>query len=71
MDNFKILNRIDKKITALIALSALSIFASAKEKAKIKPEVVLSAAGIENAAIAKILGKTLSAVQKTLQRARG
>lgn len=71
MDDLQILKSIDNKMTALLGLVVLSMFASAEEKAKIKPEVVLSAAGIENLEIAKILGKNLPAVQKTLQRARG
>jgi len=67
MDHPKVLQSIDKKLSALIALSARIVFKEDKEE---KPEVVLSAAGLENTEIAKILGKALPAVQKTLQRAK-
>lgn len=70
MDDSQILKSIDKKLSALIALTTLSILGTAEERSKIKPEILLSNAGLENAEVAKILGKTLAAVQKTIQRAK-
>ena len=70
MDDSQTLKSIEKKLSALIALTALSTFGTAEEGSKIKPEVVLSNAGLENSEIAKILGKNLTAVQKTIQRAK-
>ena len=70
MDDSQTLKNIEKRLSALIALTALSSFGTAEERSKIKPEIVLSNAGLENAEIAKILGKNLAAVQKTIQRAK-
>jgi hypothetical protein len=67
MDDSKTLESIDKKLSALIALSAIQSFGKDGE---IKAEVVLSMAGLETNEIARVLGKALPAVQKTLQRAK-
>jgi hypothetical protein len=67
MDDSKILKSIDKKLSALIAINSILAFGKGEET---KPEVVLSNAGMETAEIAKVLGKALPAVQKTLQRAK-
>ena len=70
MDDSRTLKNIEKKLSALVALTAISMFESTEEKSKMKPEVVLSNAGLDNSEIAKILGKKLTAVQKTIQRAK-
>ena len=70
MDDSQTLKNIEKKLSALVALTAISMFETTEEKSKIKPEVVLSNAGLENSEIAKILGKKLTAVQKTIQRSK-
>lgn len=70
MDDSQTLKNIENKLSALVALTAISMFETTEEKSKIKPEVVLSNAGLENSEIAKILGKKLTAVQKTIQRAK-
>jgi len=70
MDDSKTLKNIEKKLSVLIALTTLSIFKSSDKKLEIKPEIVLSNAGLDNVEIAKILGKSLPAVQKTIQRAK-
>ena len=70
MDDSQTLKNIEKKLSALVALTAISMFETTEEKSKIKPEVVLSNAGLENSEIAKILGKKLVAIQKTIQRAK-
>jgi DNA-directed RNA polymerase specialized sigma24 family protein len=69
MDDSKVLKSIDAKLSALIALTALS-FLGSEERSRVKTEVVLSEAGLESSEIARVLGKNLSAVQKSLQRAR-
>ena len=69
MDDSQILKSIDKKLSALIALSALSLVGG-EEKANTKIEVLLNSAGLDNAEIAKITGKKLAAVQKAVQRAK-
>ena len=68
MEDSQTLKNIEKKLSALVALTAISMFETTEERSKIKPEVVLSNAGLENSEIAKILGKNLTAVQKTIQR---
>ena len=70
MDDSQTLKNIEKKLLALVVLTAISMFETTEEKSKIKPEVVLSNAGLENSEIAKILGKKLAAIQKTIQRAK-
>jgi hypothetical protein len=70
MDDSATLKSIDKKLAALIAITAFSIFGDSDEKSRTKPEILLSNAGLENTEIAKILGKSLPAVQKSLQRAK-
>lgn len=67
MDDSKRLKSIDDKLSALIALNALIAFGKGEDQ---RIEVVLSRAGLQNADIAKVLGKALPAVQKALQRAR-
>ena len=58
---------IENKLSALIALTALSLTGGAQET---KLEIVLKNAGLEVAEIAKVLGKKEDAVRKTLQRAK-
>jgi DNA-directed RNA polymerase specialized sigma24 family protein len=69
MDDTKLLISIDAKLSALIALSALSLLGT-EERSRVKPEAVLSNAGLDTSEIAKVLGKNLSAVRKSLQRAK-
>lgn len=66
----KSLKGIENRLSALLALTAVSAFGSAEERRGIKPEVILHHAGLENAEIAKVLGKKLGAVQKSLQRSK-
>ncbi len=70
MDDTKTLKSIDKKLSALIALQALSIFGTSTEKSQAKPEAILSDAGLESAEIALLLGKNAGAVRKAIQRAK-
>ncbi|OGH91246.1 MAG: hypothetical protein A2534_05120 [Candidatus Magasanikbacteria bacterium RIFOXYD2_FULL_39_9] len=70
MEDLKILKNIDKKLSALLALSIASWFGSADEKLKTKPETILSTVGIETSEIALILGKKLDAVRKSIQRSK-
>jgi len=70
MDDSQTLKNIEKKLSALVALTALSTFGTAEERSKIKPEIILSNTGLDNSEIAKILGKSLAAIQKTIQRAK-
>ena len=70
MNESETLKNIEKKLSVLVALTALSTFGTAEEGSKIRPEIILSNAGLENSEIAKILGKNLAAVQKTIQRAK-
>ncbi len=70
MEDSKTLKNIEKRLTALVALMTISIFESRDEIANIKPEVVLSKVGLENSDIAALLGKQLTAVQKTIQRSK-
>lgn len=70
MDDSQTLKNIEKKLSALIALTAFSTFGTTEERSKIKPEIILSNAGLESSEIARILGKNLAAVQKTIQRAK-
>lgn len=65
MDDSQILKSIDKKLSALIALSALAL-----ADGSTKIEIVLHNAGLENSEIAKITGKKLAAVQKAVQRSK-
>lgn len=69
MSEQEILKSIDHKLLALVALSALSIFGKGDEL-RVKPEILLSSVGLENSEIAKVLGKSLPAIQKALQRAK-
>lgn len=70
MDDSKTFKNIETKLSGLIALTAFSLFASSEEKASVKPEVILSVAGLETREIASILGKNLEAVKKAIQRAK-
>jgi hypothetical protein len=70
MDDSKTLKSIDQKLSALIALAAISSFSNNKEKSEVRLEVLLSSAGLETTEIARVLGKSLPAVQKALQRAK-
>jgi hypothetical protein len=70
MDDSKRLASIDQKLSALIALTAASLFEKSGENTEVRLEVLLSSAGLDTGEIAKVLGKSLAAVQKTLQRAK-
>lgn len=67
MDDSKTLKNIENKLSALIALTALTLPPSAKE---LRLEVLLKSAGLEVAEIAKVLSKNEGAVRKVLQRAK-
>jgi hypothetical protein len=68
MDNAETLKNIENRLTALVSLMSISILGSETEKAGIKPEVLLFNAGLDYAAIAKILGKKSDAVRMIIQR---
>ena len=70
IDDSKTLKNIENKLSALIALTAISVFESSSDKKNIKPEIVLHNAGLEKKDIANILGKNLGAVIKTIQRTK-
>lgn len=70
IDDSKTLKNIENKISALLALTALSVLGNSSDKKDIKPEVILHNAGLEKKDIAKILGKNLGAVIKTIQRTK-
>lgn len=70
MDDSTTLKNIENRLSALISLTALSTFGTADERREAKLEVILAQSGLANADIAKILGKNLAAVQKSLQRAK-
>ncbi len=67
MDDSKTLKNIDTKLSALLALTALSLTGEGGEA---KLEVALKNAGLEVAEIAKALGKNEGAVRKVIQRAK-
>jgi DNA-directed RNA polymerase specialized sigma24 family protein len=67
MDDSKTLKGIENKLSALIALMALSLSGKGKET---KLEVLLKEAGLEVSEIAKVLGKKEQAVRKMIMRAR-
>lgn len=66
----KTLKEIEIRLSALLALTAASGLSTPDEKAEAKAEIILHRAGLDNAEIAKVLGKNLGAVQKTIQRAK-
>jgi hypothetical protein len=65
MDDSKTLKGIENKLSALLALTALSITGKV-EGAKL--EILLKNAGLEVVEIAKILGKNEQAVRKMITR---
>ena len=67
MDDSKTLKGIENKLSALLALTALSLTGGAGEA---KLEVILRSAGLDVPEIAKILGKNEGAVRKVIQRAK-
>jgi len=67
MDDSKTLKGIENKLSALIALMALSLSGKGKET---KLEVLLKEAGLEVSEIAKVLGKKEQAVRKMIARAK-
>ncbi len=69
MNDPQLLKSIDEKLSILIALFASSLVNEDGETAA-KVELTLNRAGLSNVEIAKITGKKLAAVQKTLQRAK-
>jgi DNA-directed RNA polymerase specialized sigma24 family protein len=70
MDDSKTLKNIENRLSAILAILAVAAFGNSEEKRSVKPEIALHNAGLENSEIARILGKQLSAVQKTIQRAK-
>ena len=67
MDDSKTLKGIENKLSALLALTALSVAGKGKD---VKLEVLLRDAGLEVAEIAKILGKNEPAVRKMIMRSK-
>jgi DNA-directed RNA polymerase specialized sigma24 family protein len=67
MSDSETLKRIENKMSALLALTALSLPGGEKN---IKLEVLLKDAGLEIAEIAKVLGKNEQAVRKMIIRNR-
>ena len=67
MDDSKTLKGIESKLSALLALTALSLSGEGKEA---KLDVLLKEAGLEVSEIAKILGKKEGAVRKMITRAK-
>lgn len=67
MDDSKTLKGIENKLSALLALTALSISGKGKD---VKLEVLLKGAGLEVVEIARILDKNEQAVRKMITRAK-
>lgn len=67
MDDSKTLKSIDNKLSALLALTALSISGKGSD---VKLEVLLKRAGLEVSEIAAVLGKKEQAVRKMILRAK-
>ena len=67
MNDQQILERIDRKLSALIALIALSITGEAKNA---KLEIILRNTGLGVSDIAKVLNKQEGAIRKSIQRAK-
>lgn len=67
MDDSKTLKGIENKLSALLALTALSVSGNGKD---VKLEVVLKGAGLEVSEIAKVLGKNEQAVRKMIMRSQ-
>ncbi len=70
MNDSQTLKNIEKKISILIALTTVLTFSTTQERSEMKPEIILSKAGLEKTEIAKILNKSLAAIQKTIQRSK-
>lgn len=66
----KSLHGIEKRLSALLALTALSGLGTSNEKAKAKTEIILYKTGLDSTEIARVLGKKADAVKKTIQRAK-
>lgn len=67
MNDSNILKGIENKLSALLALTALSLSGGAKGA---KLEVFLKESGLEVSEIARILVKNEAAVRKVIQRAK-
>lgn len=67
MEDSKTLKSIENKLTALLALTALSMSGKGKD---VKLEVLLKGAGLEVTEIAKVLNKNEQAVRKMIMRAK-
>jgi DNA-directed RNA polymerase specialized sigma24 family protein len=65
MSDLELLKSIDDKLSAIISILLINNKDSAE-----KEEVILARVGLAKNDIAKITGKTLTAVQKSLERAR-
>lgn len=67
MDDSKTLRSIESKLSALLALTVLSLPTETKG---VKLEIILKNAGLEIAEIVKVLAKNEGAVRKVIQRAK-
>lgn len=67
MNDQDILQSINNKLSALVALAALSLSGEGRE---VKLEILLKNVGLEVLDIARVLGKQEGAVRKTIQRAK-
>lgn len=67
MDDSKTLKGIENKLSALVALMALSVSGKGRDT---KMEVLLKEAGMEVSEIAKALGKKEQAVRKMITRSK-
>ncbi|MFA6999622.1 MAG: hypothetical protein WC241_00725 [Candidatus Paceibacterota bacterium] len=67
MDDSKTLKNIENKLSALLALTALSLLGNKEE---VKLEVLLKKVGLEVPEISLILDKNEGAIRKTIQRAK-
>jgi DNA-directed RNA polymerase specialized sigma24 family protein len=67
MDDSRTFKNIDAKLSALLALTSLSLVRNAKG---VKIELLLRRAGLDIPEIAKILDKNESAIRKAIQRAK-
>jgi len=67
MDDSKTLKAIERQLSALLALTALSVSGKGKD---VKLEVLLKEVGLEVSEIARVLGKKEQAVRKMILRAK-
>ncbi|PIR68122.1 hypothetical protein COU49_03020 [Candidatus Nomurabacteria bacterium CG10_big_fil_rev_8_21_14_0_10_35_16] len=67
MNDSQTLKNIESKLSALLALTALSF---SENRADVKIEALLKKTGLEVSEIALILGKNEGAVRKAIERAK-